>query len=276
MVKINSYCILLVLYKVRLADAASIRSLLKCTRELTGVKLLLWDNSPEALEAQELDLLRNTFTTITYQHTPENLSLSKIYNRAYKENSHYDYLLFFDQDSNFDSNYFQTLGEATNRHPEINLFVPLIQHKGKIMSPGYYFIFRGAYRTQIDFGINSSKNMSVVASGICISLKYLNGVFEGFNENLSFYGIDTFFSIQYRKQNRHFFLLNCYFEHSLSQNEIESYQTKLKRFKNHRQALLELTRGSNLLVRIASYCYVIVQQFKFWLKYNFNRNAENR
>lgn len=264
----KEYCILIVLYKINLEDCPTIKSLIVSKQYLQKSKVVIWDNSPIPQTNSQIDWFKDQFHELSYIHTSSNTSLSKIYNKVFKEHKDYEHLIIFDQDSNFSKDYFEKIDAAKKEHRFINLFVPVIRYGNAIMSPGYYYHFKGRYRQEIMPGVNSAKNMCVITSGMCVSLDYLNNRFEDFNEKLTFYGIDTFFSLQYRQDNEYFYVLNCFFDHSLSLNENEQYETKLRRFTNHKKSLLVLTENSNLITKLMCKFYVVFQTVKFKMKHN--------
>jgi hypothetical protein len=265
----KEYCVLVVLYRTSVNNCTSIQSLFRSANCLLNSTIVVWDNSPEHLGHDELKLLKENLSDVSYLHTPENISLSKIYNSVIKQFSDYQFHVFLDQDSSFDGQFFMEVNEARKKHGDINLFVPMIRHEQKLLSPGYYYSFTGSYRKSINAGINSTKNLSIITSGMCISSRYLRDVFSGFNEKLTFYGIDTYFSVQYRKENNWFYVLNSRFDHSLSLNENEPYEIKWARFKNHRAAMLVLTENTGFIVRTMCQLYLGFSTLRFKLKNAF-------
>lgn len=271
----KDYCVLVVLYKMNIDLCPTIQSLTNNAEHLANSTLVLWDNSPEPVSPAHLDVLKKKLPDVVYIYTPSNTSLSEIYNTVIRQYYNHEFLIFLDQDSQFTQEYFLQINKGRQQFSNINLFVPVIRHEGVIMSPGYYYYFKGKYRQNIDFGICSTRNMCVIASGMCVSFKYLKNEFGGFNEKLVFYGIDTFFSINYREGNEFFYVLDCPFDHSLSLTEDEQYETKLRRFDNHRKSLLILTENSGLLVKMICRLYILFESIKFRLKYLLRPNEKN-
>jgi len=74
--------ILVVIYKINLIQSKTIKSLIDSKDYLSESDLFIWDNSPTS---QDISALRRFFgkhTNIFYEHHPENLPLSKVYNKV--------------------------------------------------------------------------------------------------------------------------------------------------------------------------------------------------
>jgi len=258
------YSILVVIYKQSVFDSETLKSLISLRSYVFNSKITIWDNSPTSLPNDELEYLKLNLNNLSYIHTPENIGLAKIYNEVIKTSNDSGYVILFDQDSEFDARYFEMLKSGIIEFPTINLFVPLIMHSDSIMSPGYYICFKGSLWKEIKLGKVSSKNMAIITSGMAISSKYLSGVFKGFDEEFVFYGIDTYFSIQYRDQNDFFYVFDCNFKHDLAINSDEKYDDRLRRFKNHRKSLIKLSKRS-VITYLATIPYVSYKTVKFYL-----------
>src|SRR3546814_17709920 len=78
--------ILVAVYNIDPIQSSTIRSLLKCDMTLFKVRVVLWDNSPIRHEICVVrELLQKKGLQCDFIHTPENLSLSKMYNRVFAE-----------------------------------------------------------------------------------------------------------------------------------------------------------------------------------------------
>ena len=77
-----NYLILVVIYNRSLKEAESICSLVKSAASLPGSTVLVWDNSANAQRREQMSWLydRLSGVNVLYKHTPENKSLSEIYN----------------------------------------------------------------------------------------------------------------------------------------------------------------------------------------------------
>jgi choline kinase len=75
--------ILIVIYNTNIAETETIKSLLDSKEYLVNNHLFIWDNSQIF---QDISIIKETFnqqnTEVTYEHHPENLPLSKLYNNV--------------------------------------------------------------------------------------------------------------------------------------------------------------------------------------------------
>jgi hypothetical protein len=209
---VSKFLILIVLYECKVKESLSYISLLKSPEYLSNSKLILWDNSPsiQSVDTDNISFLQYA----EYIHAPENMSLSKIYNRVIQANKDYNYMIILDQDSSFSNEYFQKLNSAIIKHPSINLFLPLIKSEQTIVSPGDYKIFKGSYWKKEKYGIIDAKNILAINSGMAINFNYLKNIYKGYDERLRFYGTDTFFMFEYSKDNNVLFVIDYVFKHA--------------------------------------------------------------
>jgi GT2 family glycosyltransferase len=262
--------VLVVLYKKRVSESETIQSLLNCINKEDLYKIILWDNSPFPLQTSEIGLLTHSFSSFEYKHTPENISLAKIYNITIKENFNSELLMLFDQDSVITISYFELLKKGINENPKINLFVPLVKNGDQVVSPGDFAFINGKYWHNERSGIVESKNKLAITSGMVIRMSYLlSNSFIGFDERLKLYGIDTQFMIQYQKCNSNFFVINYVLKHNLSLYENEDISTKIKRFRDHKFSLRIIMKSTTILQIIVLELVLFVKSFFLAVK---NRN----
>ncbi|WP_339835464.1 hypothetical protein [uncultured Maribacter sp.] len=245
--KIN-YLIGIVIYKEKLTSSSTLISMVAIADYLNDVRarIVIWDNSPEIQSDIELKNLKK-FNNIIYKHTPENLSLAKVYNSIYSNNIKFDLLFLFDQDSHIDLNYFSKIIEAKVKNPNVNLFLPIIKSKDLIVSPANRYYVVGRYWKKEKTGLVNAHEKLAITSGMAISEEYLVGNHPCFNEDLNLYGIDTDFMIQYEKQNKYFFVVDYVMEHHLSFFEHESIEKKYLRFKDHKESILKIFKKESRL-----------------------------
>ncbi|WP_235777318.1 glycosyltransferase [Pseudomonas piscis] len=163
-----SYLILIVIYKVSLKDSQSIRSLVEVPLQKNSATVVIWDNSPEAQSQEQLDWISKKLGKehVIYQHTPENKSLSEIYNSfiklAHKKN---DFIILLDQDTSFDYRLFTTHQQVLDSGDKSNLYLPIVKFKEKIVSPGKQILFKSFPYKNIKPGLMASKNNTAINSG---------------------------------------------------------------------------------------------------------------
>jgi GT2 family glycosyltransferase len=187
------------------------------------------------------------FPVMEYIHTPENISLAKIYNQVYFNNSQYDYFLILDQDSTLTADFFVKLQNAIKQYPEINLFLPLVYHGRQIISPANFCFYRGVYWTQAETGVVTAKNRLAIASGMTIRMAYLRARKNCFDEKLKLYGIDDKFVLDYGKENQYFFVIDHILTHQLSMFEQENSEKKAMRFIEHKHSQKAICKSVSIL-----------------------------
>jgi len=224
---VNKFLILILLHEVKMHKSSSYISLLKCKQFLNNSKLIVWDNSKIA---QKINHEISFMDDFEYIHTAENRSISKIYNSVIADNKNYEYVIFLDQDSSFDSNYIVKINDAISNNPFINLFLPIVKHNDIIVSPGHYKYFKGKYWNTEKYGIINSRNILAVNSGMVISFNYLKNIFKGYDERLKFYGTDTFFMLKYAEKNEFIYVVNYRFAHNSAMlNNNVSHESRISR-----------------------------------------------
>jgi hypothetical protein len=152
---------------------------------------------------------------IDYVHTPENLSLSKIYNTVSSEIEINEYITLLDQDTELSTEYFLELARLQNQGE--TLILPKVACGEIIVSPGKRFISHGMLVQNIETGPINSKNLLAINSGMSIS----GAVFRKFqyHTQLRFYGTDTYFMRFYEMHFRKAYVMNSMIQHSLAERE---------------------------------------------------------
>lgn len=246
-------------------DSLSYISLLKSSEYLCNSKLILWDNSPEtqSVDLDNLGFIKN----IEYIHTPENMSLSKIYNCVIQEHEQFDYMIILDQDSSFSSKYIVKLISAILKHPGVNLFLPIVKSEQTIVSPGDYKIFKGSYWEKEKYGVINAKNILAINSGMVINFNYLKNIYKGYDERLRFYGTDTSFMLKYPEDNNFLFVINYVFKHkSALLDRDENLNQQIIRLNDlffSWRIIHEHKKFNLILINI----YILIRIFKLVVKY---------
>lgn len=260
----SSLNILVVLYNTPMAKSVTLISLLP---QLEGrvVKLTIWDNSPESMADYEFISHFKQFVPDTvYYHSPENTSLSVVYNRVVR-GSVADVHLILDQDSCLPSNFIKTLMAAVQSHPDVKLFVPRVRVEGELVSPGYFGTFKGRRASTFASGINPTASSMIVSSGMAIRSQ-LHDVGLCFNEELWLYAIDTDFFLRFRERYREFYVLECdILHHSALRSDLEVEQA-LFRFRNLRWSYLKMFRSQGKSVFVLR-LYLFYLSFRYSIRY---------
>ncbi|MDD2494309.1 MAG: hypothetical protein PHE29_03870 [Tissierellia bacterium] len=226
---------LVVLYKESLKTSKTISSFLNSKVNFSNIKLIIWDNSPYKI--LDFDLLNKNQIQFEYEWTPENIPLSTIYNTVIETNKDSRLLFLFDQDSEFTELYFKYMYDSVRNEPNVKLFIPSVFHNNKLVSPGRFGFYKGMYLKHNCKGKNKTGNIIAIASGMCIRFTTFSEDQVLFDENLSFYGIDTKFCLDYAKKNKHLYVINYSLKHDLSIfQEKEDINIKLKRMKDYQRS----------------------------------------
>ena len=273
MIENPTLLILVVLYKRNLDQSETWKSLENAMEYLNPKsKILVFDNSPKPLSGKDQIAISIMRFKTAYFHNPENMSLAKIYNSVLSEAGCYDFLLLLDQDSSFNIDFFGTFFKANINHPKIDLFLPYVKSGRTIVSPGLWLGFKGKYWDCLKTGIVESRNLTAIASGMCIRTSYLVDTFKGFDEFFQLYGIDTFFMIEFAKQRQEVFVLNYELGHDLSDYSETNLENRLTRFRDFSRSTILLTDKNNAL-RVKAIFYLYYKGIKISLKYNDYRFA---
>lgn len=226
-----SKLILVVLYRISPAAASSLIALRSADEALhADDSVLVWDNSPEpASDAAFAAISAGSPAHWIYRHTPENRSLSSIYNESTRVVPGKHFLVIFDHDSSFGPDYFRALDAAAAEAPQIDLFVPLVRVEDKIVSPGHFRYFKGSLWRTPAFGVRPSKSTVVIGSGMAIRSRFLQS-FGGFDERLKLYGVDSNFMLRYAKKRPSFFVMDVRFDHDMEAYHHHDAATLRRRF----------------------------------------------
>lgn len=259
------YKILIVLYNKIPEESETIVSLSDLKDNINDLaEILIWDNSIKSLSCQDLNSLGNLFSGFKYEYRSDgkNTPLSVIYNSVIKELNEDQILIIFDHDSVINNSYFDTLFDADSKHSAVNLFLPIIKYDGVIVSPANLWYFKGSYWNEAKYGLVESKHKSAINSGMAIRAKYLIDYFEGYNENIFFYGTDSDFMQKYSKQNEYFYVLNTVINHTLNFFDNKDIEDKIKRYKEMRRASLIRMRQENIAILVLANIYFLFYSFK--------------
>ena len=214
-----NYLILVVIYNRSLKEAESICSLVKSAASLPGSTVLVWDNSANAQRREQMSWLydRLSGVNVLYKHSPENKSLSEIYNSFLAEVSMpHEFIMLLDHDTSFDSGFFEAHELARKNNDFVNLYLPQVFFKDEIVSPIKQCYYKSLPYGSLVSGVHSSKNNTAINSGMLIRSSYFTTEFAGYDPRLKFYGTDDYFMMEYRKSNDFFYTLDYIIQHDLT------------------------------------------------------------
>jgi hypothetical protein len=271
------FIVLVVIYNIEPLESSTIQCLINSFHEIKDSKIIIWDNSKITPSSESIDKLKLYWGDLEYNHTPMNLPLSQIYNRIIakiKDHStqfadRYKYLLLFDDDSVFSSDYFTILRDAMRNFPHIMLFVPRVISNNTCVSPGNLFYFKGFYTRKRLNGLTKSRHKTAINSGMAISTQYLERYYGGYNEKLTFYGIDNYFMIQYSICQEYFFVIDYNMKHKLAQYVPEDISMIRWRHKNTIESIKAIVADFNVFVRLLGNIYIYYLKCKFTILLRF-------
>ena len=139
---------------------------------------------------------------IRYISMEGNKGLSKAYNKAVDSSSDSDVLVLFDDDTEVTGEYFDKLKVAVEKHPEVDVFAPIIKGQdGVIYSPNEFNFLRNHFISTPDQEV-SQDSFNAIASCLAIRMR----VFDNyrFNEKLFVDQVDQYFFCEQRKRGKKF------------------------------------------------------------------------
>jgi len=242
------FLVLVVIFRKKLNESKTLNSLLRCQEFGKSLEVMVWDNSPIPAEEGEIDSFRKGGSfCFEYVSTPENLALSRIYNSVILKRLKLgiDFLVLFDDDSDFGPDYFREIIEASQANPSIKLFLPIIRNNGSIASPAWLVFFKSIPFFEKKKGLVSSRFLMAINSGMAIRAGYLREKFDGYDENLKFYGTDTYFMERFSRKEKKAFVIRAEIDHELtySKSNLDNEEF-LRRYKDVKKSLRTIYKGS--------------------------------
>lgn len=258
----KNYLVLTVLYNLELSDSDFIKNIQGL--RYSNLKLLIWDNSPEA----KSDLSFCQGIDYEYRHTPENLPLSVIYNRCIDEYSRdYDFFWIFDDDSVLTDNMIEKFNISIKMNPSVKLFLPKVTQNSQIVSPGKFRFFKGDYFQHDVLGVMKSQNIIAIMSGTCIKFSFFAQHKYRFDESLKLYGIDTKFYLDYASLESDLCVVDIYMEHNLSFYTEKDRNVILKKFLDHKNSLRKVIGSKSATQSLLLEAYLLYLSLKNVIKF---------
>ncbi len=186
----------------------------KSENSIKNITIFIFDNT----DIEDWDVVPPTYDDnikIIYQRDRSNPGISYAYNciTRYATKENFDWIVFFDQDTDLPQEAFKVYNEAV--HSEILLKVPLVYIDDKILSPSYYFGYRSFLFKRITQKILKLKNISCINTGLMISPKLYNKV-NGYDESLKLDFCDHDFIDRVKKKNHHLEILDIALQQNFS------------------------------------------------------------
>lgn len=260
--------ILVVIYKKTFLESETLVKIADISKSgiLKPSRLIIWDNSPQKVDETEILLLENYFFEMVLVHTPQNLSLSKIYNNVIENHLKInDYLVLLDHDTRVTHEYFKEVIDEVSGVGAPDLLLPKIVVNSKIESPAYQYILFSKRWKFDSSGIYDSNNVTAINSGMVISGKFLLSGFK-YDERLSFYGTDSYLMYNYNLFCNKFYLLDASIQHDLNLQSNPSVVQKVKIFKEIKAAN-EIIYSRNIFYAILLRVNNLIVAAKYSIKY---------
>jgi len=219
-----------VLYKTSFQESKSFLSLIQILKDSTYTyDFFIYDNSPESTDDFRIRSFKNI--NIYYTHDQTNSGVSKAYNEGSKLAAKLKkrWILIIDQDTIFPVKILESYYKSIIAYPEIQLFTPKLTYNKMVLSPCKYVFCRGQAILQISDGIHSFKGLSVLNSGILVSVKDFEEA-GGYNEKIKLDFADFYFIDHFKKMNQYFVVIDAICHHDLSSNE-NDFEKVSNRFK---------------------------------------------
>lgn len=259
-------CVVIVLYKCKLIESSSYKSLINIPRNNNfKFHLIIFDNSPDPLI---FDLPSGFFEYVDYYISNENVGVVPAYNYALKycKSKRIKWLLRLDQDSEYDMSLFYSFKRAISINSSCASYVPKITSKQRIISPSYRNL-SGIY-TPIEDRLEGVINKKITFIN---SLSFCN-VFvpllkNGFPERFPLDMSDHDFA--YLHSTDDVFILDAFVEHDLS--IAGNNYVSLKRYQNivgNEMRFAKLHYGKFEFVIFLF--KLAIRSFKFFITGNFS------
>lgn len=250
---------LVVLFKTSPSNSATLRSL--ALQDDWAFDLVVWDNSPEPCTDAERAFLSRTFPQSEYRHSVCNTPLARVYDTLIQEKIKLtrccDYFVIFDQDSTVAPTFVTAMREAAIRHPEVGMLLPLVVSVKQLVSPATMHLFLGRRWKSATTGVLPSRSIVAINSGMTISARYLEKHFDGYPQDLAFYGTDTWMCQAYAESWPTVLVVDTTIQHGLAEHEVEPVEKKLWR---HREIVrsTRLLNRRGILRRLACDLYLLI------------------
>lgn len=239
----NSTLAVIVIYNELIDDSDSLNSLDKAYTSNNKLDVLVYDNSKTS---QKVENTKFTNFNFIYHHNPNNPGIGVAYNLggeiALKRSK--IWLLLLDQDTNFATDFFDKMNDASLENPEIKLFAPILKlSNNTILSPCSFKFFHGSHLKQISPGINALSNNQPVNSGIMLRLEAFVKA-GGYNEKVKLDYSDHQFIERFKKTEKYYYVINSVGEQNYSglENDLDKI---LLRFKYYCSGMLNFETNTS-------------------------------
>lgn len=223
---LDSALVVLVLYERKLDESQTYLSLDEALRQMNcTASLFAYDNSLNAQVCQS-----NSVWNITYTHDAANPGVSKAYNEGFKKAKDLNkkWLLLADQDTIFQSDFFEKLVEDISKRPSAQLLAPIVRNESVFISPFRFAFGRGEVLNKVQPQCYSLTRVRLINSGLIISMNLFEAA-EGFDERFPLDFSDLVFHQRISQRCADVLIINSVCIQKLSSDE-KSFDQMIKRF----------------------------------------------
>jgi hypothetical protein len=255
---------IIVIYNETLEFSETLNSINKSNSKNEKIDVFVYDNT---LKKQKFKLKKFNNFNIQYYHDPSNLGISTAYNKGAQiaRKMGKSWLLFLDQDTNFDINFIEIIKSEINQFSNINLFAPTLKlSSNTILSPFKFKFFHGTHLKDISPGIHDLRICQPINSGIIIKLESFEKT-RGYNEKLKLDFSDHQFLEKFKQIENNFVVINSIGIQNFSAEET-NFNKILSRFKHYCDGVLNFETKSIINYSFLHF-FLILKIFKQTLKH---------
>ena len=256
-------------YKMELRESATIAGLLDAFAEAPSLqdayRVLVWDNTPEALESPELPF------AFHYRHSARNLGTSGAYNGAmqFAQENGYPWMLLLDQDTTVTAEFLGVMAEHARLllgRGEVAAIAPTVHVRNIVVSPKKQLFSRNRHYPSGECGIAGGEAIAINSGCImrASSLRSIGGFsLEFWLDYSDLYVFHQFF----RHGMKVWRATDAHLEHEMSIMDYDRLMTpwRYRNFSYAETAFHDLYKGrlENLIQTARVFARAIKQRFKY-------------
>lgn len=277
----NNIFVVIVLYKTKLEDSRTIKSLSLYLKN--NIDIFVFDNSPNPQYNKEF--FTHGIFNVHYQCNTLNPGLAFAYNEALKYASLYnkEWILLLDQDTFITHEYFEEINFVNLQFfsPNVVAIIPkVVSLNNKLISPSKMFLGGICRPINLNNGIVKS-SITGINSGTILRVNYMKSI-NGFRLDFPLDMLDHWYFREIFKNNKDVFLLKSLIKQDLSVSNNFENNISLDRYKMmlNSEYLFVSEQGvfGEIIFRLRLFLKII-RQIKYrnssYYKYSLNRFFSN-
>ena len=219
MIELKKIVIVVVIFEKDLRNSQTLESLSGQINNYAndiGVDLVVCDNSLVSRFSDEYFRSYPSYFNVIYNSTPDNKSLREIYNSVVDGLGFNEIVVWLDDDTSLDARYLDELILASDKHKNINLFLPRVYVNKSLYSPYFSFLFFGRAITRPPAGLISSKYIGAINSGMAIRSDFFFLNRFKYPSFVEFYGTDKVFCDFFMNTDKELCVLDVDIDHDVT------------------------------------------------------------